>query len=499
MTGQNPDIVIDAAGPFQGYVDHDYAVARAAINCGAHYLDLSDDAEFTVGISRLNERARKADVAVLSGVSSVPALSSVVVGALAEDMSDLHLIESAIMPGNRAPRGQSVVRAIVGQVGCDIAVWRDGKVDVVKGWSGSKTYELMSPDGQSVAQRSASFIGAPDLKLFPDYFGARSVLFRAGLDLKLMHAGLWLLSLLVRMGAIKSLSPLASLLKRAADIVEPFGSDIGGMVVTVEGKTEAGNMEARHWILIARNGDGPNIPIIPAQIMCQKLLSGDIETGARPCLEAFTLKDADVALAEFAITTSVQSTSSDLLFKTAIGERFEDLPDPIVDLHTVLDIRRWTGRACIKRGGGILSRLAGWMAGFPPASDDVSVTVEMQRTPQGETWVRKFGKNTFQSHLTARVTGDGRRLYERFGWLKFKIELRAEGGKLHYPVSGGRLLGIPLPNFLLPTSSTHEHVDDKGRACFDVEISLPVAGHVASYQGWLCESGRPKDEDQRRG
>jgi saccharopine dehydrogenase-like NADP-dependent oxidoreductase len=37
-----PDIVIDAAGPFQGAGDDPYRLANAAIACGAHYLDLSD-------------------------------------------------------------------------------------------------------------------------------------------------------------------------------------------------------------------------------------------------------------------------------------------------------------------------------------------------------------------------------------------------------------------------------------------------------------------------
>jgi len=116
------DIVVDAAGPFQTYDTDAYAIARAAISSGAHYLDLSDDAAFTAGISKLDAQARQAGVCVLSGVSSVPALSSAVIGALSADMSDIHLIESAILPGNRAPRGLSVIRAILAQVGRDMTL-----------------------------------------------------------------------------------------------------------------------------------------------------------------------------------------------------------------------------------------------------------------------------------------------------------------------------------------------------------------------------------------
>ena len=55
-----PHIVIDAAGPFQDYGTDPYRVARATLAAGAHYLDLSDDAGFTNGISAL-DAAAKAD------------------------------------------------------------------------------------------------------------------------------------------------------------------------------------------------------------------------------------------------------------------------------------------------------------------------------------------------------------------------------------------------------------------------------------------------------
>jgi len=101
------DVLVDAAGPFQGYAD--YAVSRLAVDCGCHALDLSDDAAFTTGISDLDAAAKAAGVAVLSGVSTVPALSSAAVEALRVGLDEITLIESAILPGNRAPRGRAVM------------------------------------------------------------------------------------------------------------------------------------------------------------------------------------------------------------------------------------------------------------------------------------------------------------------------------------------------------------------------------------------------------
>jgi len=70
------DVLIHTAGPFQG---QDYAVARAAIEAGCHYIDLADGRQFVAGISSLTASASAAGVTVISGASSVPALSSAVI------------------------------------------------------------------------------------------------------------------------------------------------------------------------------------------------------------------------------------------------------------------------------------------------------------------------------------------------------------------------------------------------------------------------------------
>ena len=74
---------------------------------------------------------------------------------------------------------------------------------------------------------------------------------------------------------------------------------------------------------------------------------------------------------------------------------------------------------------------------------------------------------------------------ERFGPLSFDIALKAEEGRLTYPVVAGRCAGLPLPRVLLPVSDTAESVDAKGRVTFDVAVSLPWFGRIVRYRGWL--------------
>ena len=73
-----PDIVIDATGPFQANEKYSYRIPRLCLDGGVDYLDLSDNAGFTAGISILDDEARRQGRRLLSGASSVPGLSSVV-------------------------------------------------------------------------------------------------------------------------------------------------------------------------------------------------------------------------------------------------------------------------------------------------------------------------------------------------------------------------------------------------------------------------------------
>jgi saccharopine dehydrogenase-like NADP-dependent oxidoreductase len=478
-----PSIVVDATGPYQ---TQDYRIARAATACGAHYLDLSDAAEFTKGISALDAEARNRGVAVLSGVSSVPALSSAVVDALASDIADVHLIEIVVLPGNKAPRGLSVVQSILTQAGNPLPLWRGGEWTTTTGWSETREIILAIPGCASLAHRWASFIGAPDLLLFPDRYRARSVLFRAGLELKFLHGGLSVLSRLVRIGVLGSLLPVAPALKWIADRVESLGTDRGGMRVRVAGKTNNGDFVGREWTLIAEAGDGPQIPTVAARVMCSKLALETVASGAAPCLGKFTLAQAEATMKDLRVATHSREYPVTPLLIDVLGGKVRVLPEPLRELHAVIDRRTWSGEAVVTRGRGLLVRCIAAMMGFPPAGQKLAVTVSMQREGASEIWRRDFGGHRFRSQLSrAGPVGSGR-LRERFGILSFEMELRIERGRLFYPVRRASALGLRLPRILLPsTDDAHEYVDEAGRARFDIAIRLPFLGALVRYSGWL--------------
>lgn len=472
-----PFAVVDAAGPFQADAGKNYPVARAALQAGAHYLDLSDDAAFTAGITALEDMARTRGLVCLSGVSSVPALSAAAVRHLSQGMTDIHLIDSVILPGNRAPRGLSVMQAILAQAGQRLTEWRGGAPTPITAWGPLRRVHL------GFGPRWASPIGAPDLALFPQAFRARSVRFSAGLELSLLHLGLWALALAVRLRLVRSLVPLARPLRWVADRLHPFGTDRGGMRVRVIGQLMDGTLQQRDWTLVAAQGDGPEVPAIPARVLLAALMRGALTPGARPCLDDLTLAEAEGALAQHAITTTLHTTAVLPHFAQVLGPAWKDLPPALQALHCLADTRRWSGRSRITRGNGRLARGIARALRFPAAAEDMPVTVTMQRHGVTEVWTRDFGGQRFRSTLRP-VPGA---MIERFGPLSFEIALRVRDGALHYPVTRGWCLGLPLPRVLLPVSRTEERVDDQGRATFDVALSHPLTGPIVRYQGWLTD------------
>lgn len=481
-----PAVVVDAAGPFQDYGDDPYRRVHAAIGARCHYLDFSDDAAFTAGVESLDAAARAAGVVVLSGVSSVPALSAAVVRALSADLETIDCIDSVIQPGNRAPRGLSVVRAIVAQVGKPLRLWRGRCWTRAPAWNGLTRVCLEIKGVAPLGARWASVIGAPDLQLFPKRFAAQSVLFRAGLELSLMHLGLWLMSWPIRLGLLKSLSPMTRPLYALAKRLERFGSDRGGMQVSVTGIARgSGRRTRRRWTLIAEAGSGPEIPALPAFVLITALLRGGVPSGARACLDELSLDDFESSLPRPAMQTGRSEAPAPVLYEQLLGPGHAYLPPALQALHAVVDRLQFRGTAVVETGSHVLARAIRRVMRFPAAATAIPVEVTMVCEDGGERWTRRFGRSVFHSVLRRTAQERPGECRERFGLFDFGIRLIADERGLSMPVRDARFLGIPLPHALTPVSRTREFVDDAGDAAFDVEVLLPGIGRIIRYRGSL--------------
>ncbi|HVT34846.1 MAG TPA: DUF4166 domain-containing protein [Nevskiaceae bacterium] len=179
---------------------------------------------------------------------------------------------------------------------------------------------------------------------------------------------------------------------------------------------------------------------------------------------------------------------TDCLYQRALGPAWARLPAPLRQLHEVRGRHAWQGMASVENGRSLLARLCRVLMGFPAAAAEVPVRVTLERIGESERWTREFGASRFHSVLSLPRDGEAGVVIERFGLLSFRLGLPADEHGLEMPMRGARVLGLPLPRLLTPRSRTREFVDDQGRFCFDVAVSLPAAGLLVHYRGWLLPS-----------
>jgi hypothetical protein len=284
------DLLIHAAGPFQG---HDHQVARACIRAGVHYLDLSDARDFVTSIVELDSSARAADLTVVSGASTAPAITGAMVSHLAEGLQSIESLEITLSPGNQNPRGSATIAAILSYLGRPHRVWIDGEWSVRHGWSGPRAARFPEPIGT----RTVYACEVPDLDLFPREYGAHTVRFHAGLELAVLNRSLAALGWMRRRHLLPDLRGMAPLFRRASLLLARLGTRHGGLLVRVLGRDGAGASVDRRAALIA-DADGPATPAAPAILLARKLLAGDgLSPGARPATGMLTLSELVTHLA----------------------------------------------------------------------------------------------------------------------------------------------------------------------------------------------------------
>jgi len=299
-----PSVVIDTVGPFQA---RDYRVPRACIESGAHFLDLADGREYVEGISALDAAARAANVAVIGGASTCPAISTAVVDRLAEDLIEIETICTGLSPGPRTPRGLATARAVLSYCGKPIPALIERRANHVFGWSGVLRHEFPAPAGK----RWLALVDLPEMALWPHrYATLRTIETRAGFSSAILHFSIVLLGRAVRAGLIESADRYARGLLRLATPLGQLGRAVGAMYIEVTGRKRTGERVRRTWTLIAERGSGPRVPVTPSALLAKKLLAlpgyAPFERhGAMPCIGLLTLEEILGELSALPIRTGV--------------------------------------------------------------------------------------------------------------------------------------------------------------------------------------------------
>ena len=294
-----PAVIVNASGPFQA---QDNALARAAIAIGAHCIDLADARSYVAGITDLDPQAKAAGVLVVSGASTVPAVSSAVIDHLLPRFARLEEVSYGIAPGNAYDPGLATTASILSWTGKPFDTFIDGGMQPVLGWQDTHRHRF-----PTIGARWQANCDIPDLALFPArYPTLRTQRFYAGTEVAVMHLGLWALSGLVRAGLVSRLERIAPLLLRAKRLLAFLGTDTGGMFLEARGLGLDGKPLQLAWHLEARSGHGPYIPATPSVLLAAKLSRGEIAArGATPAVGLLTYDEIMAELCDLAITASI--------------------------------------------------------------------------------------------------------------------------------------------------------------------------------------------------
>jgi saccharopine dehydrogenase-like NADP-dependent oxidoreductase len=294
-----PDILIHTCGPFR---EQGYDVAEACIRHRVHYLDLADDRAFVANIVGLDKAATSAGVVVVSGASTVPGLTSAVFGRYAREFERVDAIDAGIATAQKTSRGLATVRAVLGYAGKPFNILADGQRRNVYGWQGLRWRKF-----RNLGWRPLGHCDVPDLALFPQYIpGLKTISFGAGLELPLLHVGLWSLTWLVRLGIVPNLRIAARTLSGLAHLFDVFGTGDSGFYMEMTGRAVDGAPRQLVFDLTARSGDGLMIPCTPAIVLAVKLAQAAIrQRGAMPCFGMLQLDDILTELRPLRVTWEV--------------------------------------------------------------------------------------------------------------------------------------------------------------------------------------------------
>lgn len=494
----DPDIVVDASGPFQSYGADPYRVVEACIANDAHYMDLADGSDFVKGISRFDAACKAKGLFVLSGVSSFPVLTAAVVRRLARGMARVISIRGGIAPSPFAGVGLNVVRAVAGYGGKPVSLLRGGKRVTAHALTETMRYTVCPPGHLPLKNTLFSLVDVPDLQVLPELWPELdSMWLGAGPVPEVLHRGLIGLAWLVRWKIVPSLLPLASLLHAAINVLR-WGPHRGGMFVSVEGVGADGAPIERSWHLLAEKGDGPLIPSMAVQALILHTLSGrKPAAGARPATRELELEDYEALFKVRAIYTGARQGKTELgsapLYRRLLDTLFDELPAPLRELHSPgAEEITAAGTAHVETGTNPLGRLIGVLFRFPKAGTDVSVSVRFQPMAGGELWRRDFAGRKFSSYQWEGTGYYHRLLMERFGPITVALALVWERERLNLVIRHWRLFGIPMPMLLAPNGETYEYAAD-GHFHFHVEIRHWLTGLIVLYEGRLAIVGEKKN------
>jgi hypothetical protein len=246
-------VAICAAGPFH---DMPLSLLHLCLERGIHYIDFSDNRDFVERVQSTAVGNRTG--AVCTAWSTVSALSGLLARIATANMASVDSIYIHMAPGNRGARQTATIASLMHSVGRPFTIFRNGYWQRVEGWSDPREFVFPSP----VGVRRGYLIDVPDHDLFPHRFGATTVEFRAGSELRILNR-----SLSVLRWTGRSWLGWSGAFQRSASLLSWMGHDAGAIGVEAIGPS-------RCRACVVAQSRGERIAVLPASVMTSLLMAG---------------------------------------------------------------------------------------------------------------------------------------------------------------------------------------------------------------------------------
>jgi NAD(P)-dependent dehydrogenase (short-subunit alcohol dehydrogenase family) len=493
ILSKNIDIVVDAAGPWQG---SDYSIARAVVNARAHYLDIADDPQFISGfVAALDADAQAQQRVAITGASTTPALTASVAQALTNGWERVDSVDTFLLPGGRNVPGLSLMQAALSYCGKPVSTYDSTRGHKKRlGWR-SLTWQRFAVGPR---KRFCSDVDCADPVILPTICNDKPVQIRvrlrAGLespieqvsilcngcreigfvnhyDFKLSMAVLSLLPQSV------SRSFLAPTLRHLRSITSISCLDEGALhmnVAGVDGQVNdsdtrisfefslfvlvvyQGRYTHSRFSLDTRRGQGYAIPTIPSVVIVRNIVRGIINSkhsGASVCsslslqdlTDAITLDNPALSSARLSTTIVGQRDSNNQSpFYGALRDEYDSLPEAVKAFSHYNAPAVWHGEGGVTVGTNPFARFANWVAQFPSKSRVGKFVVVVERLVDGsEVWTRILdNEKPFSSRLESR---NGNQLWETFlrvPFFSFELAVTRVPSGIHLAIKRWLLVSV---------------------------------------------------------
>lgn len=169
------DVAVSGIGPFYKY---EHKVARGALEAGVDYVSICDDYDAAESVLKLDERAKKKGVTILTGLGWTPGISNVLARMGADRLDDVEEIAVAWGGSASDSEGYAVILHTIHIFTGFVPSFQHGRKKMVQAGGDREKVVFPEPVGEMYVYN----LGHPEPVTIPRFINVKNVTLKGGLS-----------------------------------------------------------------------------------------------------------------------------------------------------------------------------------------------------------------------------------------------------------------------------------------------------------------------------